>query len=289
LSARDLSPATLAALRTGEGWAARLALAFERRAHGCVLAHVRHDGPLTVQRALHPEGPDACHVVVVHPPGGVAAGDTLDIDIDVRARAHAVLTMPGAAKFYRCASAPSRQNIAIRVAAGSIVEWLPPETIVFDGARASSTLDLDLDDDAVAIGWDIVALGRRARGEVFAQGRWRQRLSVRRGGVSLVDDVLDLRGDDHWLRSRVGLRGHGVVATMFAAGGGLDDALLASCRDAAGESPRVGLTMPLPGLMMIRGLADEAEQARDAFVAIWKRLRPALAGLDPRPLRLWAT
>ncbi|HEY8242050.1 MAG TPA: urease accessory protein UreD [Casimicrobiaceae bacterium] len=289
MSARDLSTATLAALRTGEGWAARLDLAFERRAHGCVLAHVRHDGPLTVQRALHPEGPDACHVVIVHPPGGVAAGDTLDIDVDVRARAHAVLAMPGAAKFYRCATAPSRQRIALRVAEGAIVEWLPPETIVFDGARASATLDLDLAHDAVAIGWDIVALGRRARGEAFAQGRWRQRLNIRRGGVPVVDDTLDLRGDDNWLRSRVGLRGHRVVATMFAAGSGIDEALLASCRDAAGESPRIGLTMPVRGLMMIRCLADEAEQARDAFIAIWRRLRPALTGLDPQPLRLWAT
>jgi len=76
---------------------------------------------------------------------------------------------------------------------------------------------------------------------------------------------------------------------MFAAGNAVDDALLASCRDAAGDSPRLGLTMPLRGLLMIRCLADEAEQARDTFVAIWKRVRPALAGLDPRPLRLWAT
>jgi urease accessory protein len=219
----------------------------------------------------------------------VAAGDTLDIEVDVRAQAHAVLTMPGAAKFYRCASAPSRQRIALRAAAGAVVEWLPPETIVFDGARASASLDLDLAEDAVAIGWDIVALGRRARGETFTQGRWRQRLAIRRGGLPLVDDALELRGDDPWLRSRVGLRGHGVVATMFAAGGNVDEALLASCRDAAGDSPRLGLTIPLRGLMMIRCLADEAEQAREAFVAIWTRLRPALAGLDPRPLRLWAT
>lgn len=270
-------------------WAARLELAFERRAQGTVLAHVRHEGPLTVQRPLHPEGPSACHAVIVHPPGGVAAGDTLDIGIDVREGAHAVLTMPGAAKFYRCASAPSRQRVAIRVAPRAIVEWLPPETIVFDGAKSSATLEIDLADDATAIGWDIVALGRRARAETFAQGRWRQRLAIRRGGTALVYDVLDLRGDDPWLRSRVGLGAHCVVATMFAAGAGVDQALLEGCRDAAGDSPRVGLTIPVRGAMMIRCLADEAEQARATFTAIWSRLRSALTGLDARPLRLWAT
>jgi urease accessory protein len=254
-----------------------------------VLAHVRHEGPLTVQRPLHPEGPSACHAVIVHPPGGVAAGDTLDIDVDVRANAHAVLTMPGAAKFYRCASAPSRQRVALRVAPGAVVEWLPPETIVFDGAKARATLELDLADDAPAIVWDVVALGRRARNETYAQGRWRQRLAIRRGGTALVDDVLDLRGDDPWLHSRVGLGGHCVVATMVAAGAGVDRGLLDACRDAVGDSPRVGLTMPVRGLMAVRCLADEAEQARATFTAIWSRLRHALTGLDPRPLRLWAT
>lgn len=289
MNPRDLPPATIAALSTGVGWAGRLELAFERRAHGTVLAHVRHEGPLTVQRPLHPEGPVACHAVVVHPPGGVASGDTLDLDIDVRAGAHAVLTMPGAAKFYRCASAPSAQRVGIRVSAGAVVEWLPPETIVFDGAKASAVLELDLADEATAIGWDIVALGRRARAETFAQGRWRQRLAIRRGGVALVDDVLDLQGDDPWLRSRVGLRAHGVVATMFAAGAGVEASLLAACRDAVGDSPRAGLTIPVRGLAMIRCLADEAEEARAVFVAAWSSLRRALTGLDARPLRLWAT
>ena len=271
------------------GWAARLDLAFERRAHGTVLAHVRHEGPLTVQRPLHPEGRDACHVVVVHPPGGVASGDTLDLDVDVRAGAHAVLTMPGAAKFYRCDEAPSRQRVALRVAAGAFVEWLPPETIVFDGASASATLDLEVARGGGAIAWDVVALGRRARGESFARGRWRQRLAVRRDGALVVDDALDLRGDDRWLRSRVGLAGASVVATMVAVGDALDDALLDACRQAVGDAPRIGLTMPAAGLLVARVLADEAEHARNTFTAIWARLRRALAGLDPRPLRLWAT
>ena len=289
MSARDLAPQTLAALRTGEGWAARLDLAFERRAQGTVLAHVRHEGPLTVQRALHPEGPVACHAVIVHPPGGVAAGDTLDVAIDVRERAHAVLTMPGAAKFYRGGARPARQRIAIRAGRGAVVEWLPPETIVFDGADARSALDIDVACDACIVGWDVVALGRRARGETFTRGRWRQHLTIRRDGTPLVDDALDLRGGDPWLRSSVGLGGHSVVATMFAVGEGVDQALLESGRDAIGEAHRVGLTMPVPGSMLVRCLADEAEHARGLFTAIWARLRRALTGLDARPLRLWAT
>ncbi|CAG0951382.1 Urease accessory protein UreD [Burkholderiales bacterium] len=274
----------------GHGWAARLELAFERRMHGCVLAHVRHEGPLTVQRALHPEGRDVCHVVVVHPPGGVAGGDTLDVDVDVRAGAHAVLTMPGAAKFHRSDGRTSRQAVRIRAGAGAIVEWLPPETIVFDGAIASAVLEIDLADEATAIGWDVLALGRRARGEAFRDGRWRQRLAIRRAGRLLAEDTLDLAGGDAWMRSRAGLAGAPVCATLFAAGRAVDAAVVAGCREAnRATRAAIGVTMPLPGLVMARCLASGVEEARDAFVAMWSRLRPALAGLDARPLRLWAT
>jgi urease accessory protein len=270
-------------------WAARLELAFERRAHATVLAHVRHEGPLTVQRALFPEGRDICHAVVVHPPGGVAGGDTLDVAIDVRERAHAVLTMPGAAKFYRCDARPSRQDIAIRIGAGAIAEWLPPETIVFDGASARSMLAVDVAADGCAIGWDIVALGRRARGESFTRGRWRQRLAIRREGATLLDDVLDVAGGDRWLASRAGLAGASVVGTLFAVGRAVDAQLVALCRDAIGSVAKAGVTMPLPGLLVARCLADEAEQARGVLGALWRRVRPALAGVDAKPLRLWAT
>ena len=280
----------LAAPAIDAGWAARLALGFERRAHATVLAHVRHQGPLTVQRALYPEGRDTCHVVVVHPPGGVAGGDSLDIAVEVGDGAHAVLTMPGAAKFYRCEPArPSRQSISIRAGTGAVVEWLPPETIVFDGACARSSLEVDVAVDGCAIGWDIVALGRRARGETFARGRWRQRLAIRRDGFALLDDVLDLAGGDRWLRSRAGLGGASVVATLIAVGRRVDAALVAACRDATQAATRVGITMPVAGLLVARCLADEAEDARGLLGAIWRRVRPAVAGIEAQPLRLWAT
>ena len=275
---------------TGEGWAATLELAFERRAHASVLAHVRHRGPLTVQRPLYPEGPETCHAIVVHPPGGVAGGDTLDLDIELREHAHAVLTMPGAAKFYPAHGRRARQHVALRVHDGAIVEWLPPETIVFDGADARTSLEIELGEGASVLGWDIVALGRRARGEAFGRGRWRQRLAIRRAGRLIVDDTLDLAGGDPWLGSGLGLAGASVCGTLFAAGLGLDAVVVTACRDAvASEAARIGVTMPLPGLLMARCLADEAEAVRHAFIALWTRLRPALTGREARPLRLWAT
>jgi len=102
-----------------------------------VLAARRHSGPLRVQKALYPEGPGVCQVVVVHPPGGIVGGDSLTIEVAAGRRAHAQLTTPGAAKWYRSAGAVARSDTMLQVAAGALVEWLPQETMLFDGARAS--------------------------------------------------------------------------------------------------------------------------------------------------------
>src|SRR5690606_12887721 len=79
---------------------------------------------LRVQKHLYAEGPEVCQHIIVHPPGGIAGGDRLDIDVAVGAGAWAQLTSPGAAKWYR-AAAPAFQQLRLRVEAGATLEWLP--------------------------------------------------------------------------------------------------------------------------------------------------------------------
>src|SRR5688572_33317155 len=117
-------------------WRAHLALEFERRAERTVLASRRHDGPLVVQKALHPEGDAVCHAIVVHPPAGIVGGDELVIDVRASHGAHAVITTPGAAKWYRSSGAVARQHVRLDLGQGAAMEWLPQESIVFDGAIA---------------------------------------------------------------------------------------------------------------------------------------------------------
>src|SRR6187549_2369470 len=95
-----------------------------------------HDGPLRVLRALHPVG-GVCHSVLVHPPGGVVGGDELSIELTLGQGAHALVTTPGATRFYRSAGATATQTLRVVAGAASRLEWLPLETIAYNGCAAS--------------------------------------------------------------------------------------------------------------------------------------------------------
>src|SRR3990172_7209250 len=115
-------------------WRAQLALEFERRAARTVLSARRHDGPLVVQKPLYPEGDAVCHTIVVHPPGGMAGGDDIQLKARLDVNAHALLTTAGAGKWYRSVGPWARQSIQFDVSGGACLEWLPQENIIFNGA-----------------------------------------------------------------------------------------------------------------------------------------------------------
>src|SRR5712664_2890683 len=112
-----------------EAWRAQLHLRFARAGNKTVLLERTSDGPLVVQKPLYPEGEAVCHAIVVHPPGGIAGGDELDLRVSAATGSHALLTTPGAGKWYRSAGPLARQSLQFDVS--GTLEWLPRETIVF--------------------------------------------------------------------------------------------------------------------------------------------------------------
>jgi urease accessory protein len=271
-----------------EGWRASLALAFERRGARSVLASRRHEGPLVVQKALHPEGEGVCHAIVVHPPAGIAGGDVLSIDVAAREGAHALLTTPGAGKWYRSAGTWASQRVSIAADAGAIVEWLPQETIFYDGTLAQVSFEASLAEDARLVAWDIACLGRTGSGEGFDGGRVRFEVRVRRGGRLAWLERGRIEPGSRVRAAPAGLAGEPVFGTFVLAAPAIDPAWIAACRE---EVPRRGIAAitSLPGLVVARYRGDSGEAARGYFTALWKRLRePALgrAGVEPR---IWAT
>ena len=262
----------------------------------------RHDGPLRVLKSLHPEA-GVCQSVIVHPPGGVVGGDTLAIGVAVEAGAHAQLTTPGATRWYRSAGEAAQQTVALRVADGARLEWLPLESIAYDGCVASSDTRLSLAPGGEAIGWDVLALGLPASDRPYERGRFRQTIAVDDGRV---DRWLD-RGtvdaaDRRRLASPLGWAGRRVLATLwFAAGHDLDagrrqslvDAARAACTDGDGAAaePEVhaGASAVDPRVVVVRVLAQRVEQAMSVCTRVWAAWRREAWSLDAVPPRVWRT
>jgi len=288
MAATALVADRVAARAAPAGWDARLDLRFERVASRTVLAARRHVGPLRVQKALYPEGPDVCQVIVVHPPGGIVGGDSLRIEVDAGLRAHAQFSTPGAAKWYRSAGPIARSDTVLRVAAGALVEWLPQETMLFDGARATIRLGVELAGDARFIGGDVTHLGRTASGERFASGRMHQALEIVRDGTMLWCERAVLDGGSPALQSGAILNGAPVFGTMLAAGAEVDGDVLAACR-AVSPASGEGVVTRLPHVLVARYRGDSPCAARTYFARLWGVLRPVLAGCDAVAPRIWNT
>lgn len=272
-------------------WNARLDLRYGLSADRVVARHV-HEGPLRVLKSLYPEGPGVCHSVLVHPPGGIAGGDRLDIGIDVEQGAHALISTPGATRFYRSEGAAGVQDVRVRLARGARLEWVPLETLVFPGAQAENRLTLQLAPGAAMIGWDVLGLGLPHSGQAFASGSVLQRIAW--PGVWLEHARIDA-SDEHLLDGPLGLAGQRCLATMFYARG---DALTRAQREAALEltrevvhadpvAARAGATLLDDRLLVVRALAPVTEPASALLRKIWAAWRSHFWSAPIAPPRIW--
>jgi urease accessory protein len=288
-------------------WHAELALAFARRECDgrTALVERRHAGPLRVQRVLHPEA-SGCEALILHPPGGIAGGDSLAIRVALRAHAEALISTPGASKWYRSAGRRARQRVELQLDADATLEWLPQEAIVFREADAEQSLSLRIGRDARCLGWDLVQLGRGAAGEAWDRGTLRQTLTVARGDVPVWHEHALLDGADPALHAAARLAGRRVFGTLWAAAPALDadpEPALAAARDALAASRLQSGTDPAQALLcaaatwlaapasllLVRALGDDPEILRRTLEAAWSALRPIAIGRAARRPRIWAT
>ncbi len=273
-------------------WHASLALNYTLEDARTVVRY-RHDGPLRVLQSLYPESKGICHNVLVHPPGGLVGGDTLALDVTLGVGAQALLTTPGATRFYRSEGDSAAQRVSLHLAHGARLEWLPLETILHSGCQAENQLRFDHAPGAELIAWDISALGLPHADKPFVCGRYGQHIEM--PGVWLERGVLDAQ-DTRLLQSPLGLAGqHCMAALFFAAGSAIErqrrDRALDAARHVVQAHPletRCGVTCPNPQVLLLRALAPQVEPALDLLKSVWASWREILWQQAALPPRIWA-
>lgn len=282
-------------------WDASLSLTFAARATGSGsgmrtrLTRARHHGPLRVQRPFYPESrvmgrPDPCHVYLLHPPGGLVSGDALGIDVNVGTGAHAVLTTPAATKLYRADShgVAWSQTSRLVVDDGGMLEWLPQETIAFDGSRGEQRTEIALRGSARCLGWEIMALGRPASQLPFESGRIEQRFRLVRDGRPLWFERQPLDPLHPRFVGRWGQGGATVQATLWVVGLADPQQAVDSLRETVPAARNWAVTQR-HDVLLLRYLGDSRNEAWALCRQAWAGLRPMLLEREACAPRIWYT
>ena len=255
------------------------------------LAHLYQREPLRVLFPT-PEPGDAALAVLVTISGGLVAGDHLSVTVRLEPGAAAHVTAAAAEKIYRSTGATTTIEQSLSVEREGWLEFLPPETILFDGARLRRHTRLALKPDAGFLGGGIVVFGRRARGEGFTRGLLHEHWEVWQGGALVWGDALHLDGDIAAIIADPACFGAAAAyATLLLVPRDGDvrrfvDRARAVQQRSAGDGLRGGVTA-VNGLLVARWLAADPLPLRRAYADLACHLRSAAMGLPARLPRLW--
>ena len=273
-------------------WRAELKLDYTLESQRTV-ARFLHQGPLRILQSLYPEGDQICHNVLVHPPGGLVGGDTLDIRVSVAKDAHGLVSTPGATRFYKSGGHPALQQVVAHVSNGARLEWLPLEAIAYNNCEATNRAIFNLEPSAELITWDVTALGLPSSDMAFNQGHFQQHLEI--PGVWLEKG--NIRGTDaRWLNSPLGMAGQKCLGTLvFAAGSAIEPGRAEHALEAAQEvleahalKGQAGLTCAHPQVIVLRVMSPLVEPTMDLLKQVWATWRHTLWALPSTPPRIWS-
>jgi urease accessory protein len=271
------------------GWHGKLNLIYTQTDRATQIDKAFTQAPLKLQRPFYPEGKNICHSVILHTAGGIVGGDRLSQNIHLQADTNVLITTVAASKVYRSNGKAAKQTINIQIDTGACLEFLPQETIVFDGAIYRQDLRIELATEATWLGWEINRFGRSRRGEKFYTGEWRSHTEVWQQGTPLWIDRAWLPGDAKLFHSPNALAGKPVIGTLTWLGKPVSQETIQQIRKLwQPQNNRVdaGVTELMSGILC-RYRGDSTSEARSWFTKVWHLLRLTYLQRDAIVPRVW--
>lgn len=271
-------------------WQGSLELVYANDQGKTRLVRDRITSPLKVQRPFYPEGQGVCHTVVLHTAGGMVGGDRLSQTIHLQENAQALITTAAASKIYRSNGQSANQRIHIHVEAGACLEWLPQQTIVFNGAVYQQQMTVELAPGASWLAWEITRFGRTARKERFLQGDWRSHTEIWQQGRPLWIDRQWLPGGEAVLDSPHGLAGQPIVGTLIWIGQPVSSEIVDNARSlwtATQRQGEAGVTQTQNQGLLCRYRGSSTTEVRNWFTEVWQCLRLTYLGRTVSKPRVW--
>lgn len=270
-------------------WQGILELDYQKINNSTQLVKAYSQAPLKIQRSFYPEGKDICHSIILHTAGGMVGGDRLCQTINLQPKTQVVLTTPAASKIYRSSGETAENHINIEVEKQAYLEFIPRETIIFNGAIFSQKIRVNLAESACYLGWEITRFGRTARGEIFNQGQWKSCTEIRQNGCPIWIDRQGFIANEEILNSPHSLGGKPVIASLIWVGKPVSEDMIKSIRqlwEQRETSSQAGVTQLISGLLC-RYRGNSTQEVIHWFTDVWQLLRQNYTGKSIVKPRVW--
>lgn len=271
---------------SSKSWHGKLNLVYQYSQNKTTLIQSKNQAPLKIQRPFYPEGESICHSVILHTAGGIVGGDKLSSNIHLQPNAKALITTAAANKIYRSNGLQAKQNIQIKIDQNACLEWLPQETIVFNGANFRQDIRIELATEANFIAWEITRFGRTARKEKFIDGKWRSHFEVWQNNKPLWIDRQYLPGSEETFHSPHALAGKPIIGTIIYLGKPASVEIVQKARTLFIHPSSCGVTRLENGLLC-RYRGDSTTEVRNWFINVWQLLRMSFLNRSSCLPRVW--
>ena len=220
--------------------------------------------------------------------GGIAGGDRCEVGVAAGPGAEAIVSGQAAEKVYRAIDAPAEWTTRLTLGPGATLEWLPQETILFDGARLRRRIEVDMAGDARLLAVETLVFGRAAHGERMVRGGLADRWWIDRDGRPVWRDALRIGNDafESAAAAQAGLGGAQVFATLIYAAPDAPERL-EELRGLLSEMSAFAGASAVRGLVALRFLAGEGGAFKRELAGLLGAFRASVFDRPALPPRVW--